>query len=64
MRLVVGVAVGDAREEVLIDLAGQQVAVGQRVLAEIGQQVVARRIGRDREAARIDRLRIAAPTPP
>jgi hypothetical protein len=45
VRLVVGVAVGDAREEVLVALAGEQVAVGQRVLAEIGQQRVARRIG-------------------
>ncbi len=38
---VVGIGRGDAGEHVLIALAGQQIAVLQRLLAEIGQQVVA-----------------------
>jgi hypothetical protein len=35
---IVGIGVGDAREEVLIGFAGQQVAVLQRFLAEVGEQ--------------------------
>jgi hypothetical protein len=35
---IVGVGRGDADEEVLIGLAGQQVAVLQRLLAEVGEQ--------------------------
>ena len=39
---VVGIGRGDAREQVLVAFAGQQIAVAQRVLAELGQQRVAR----------------------
>ena len=42
---VVGVGRGDAGEQVLVAFAGQQIAVAQRVLAEIGQQRVALVIG-------------------
>ena len=38
---VVGIGRGDADEQILIGFAGQQIAVLQRVLAEIGQQRVA-----------------------
>jgi hypothetical protein len=53
---VVGVSRGDAGEEVLIGFARQQVAVAQRLLAEFGQQVVARRVGRHRKRGRCDAL--------
>ena len=39
--LVVGIGRGDAREQILVGFAGQQIAVAQRVLAEFGQQRVA-----------------------
>src|SRR3546814_10582794 len=51
--LIVGIGVGDAREEVLIGFAGQEIAVLQRFLAEIGKQRVAARVGDDREPARV-----------
>ena len=44
---VVGVGAGDAREHVLIALARQQIAVGQRRLAEHRQQLVAAAIERE-----------------
>src|SRR3546814_942308 len=52
--LIVGIGVGDAREEVLIGFAGQEIAVLQRFLAEIGKQRVAARVGDDREPARVN----------
>ena len=58
MILIVGIGIGDAGEEILIGLAGQQIAVVERFLAEIGQQRVARGIGDNGEAARLDRLGI------
>jgi len=58
VRFVVGIGIGDAGEEVLIDLAGQQVAVGQRVLAEIGEARIAAGIGDDVEAAVVDLLAV------
>jgi hypothetical protein len=51
---IVGIGRGDAGEQVLVVLAGKQVAIVQRVLAEIGQQRVARRVGLDGEAAARD----------
>lgn len=44
--------------QVLIALSGEQVAVVERFLAEIGQQRIARMIDLDREAAVVDRLGI------
>ena len=61
MVLVVGIGIGDAGEQVLVAFAGQQVAVVERFPAEVGQQRVARRIGDDGEAARVDRFRIVHP---
>jgi hypothetical protein len=55
---IVGIGAGDAGEQILIALAGQQIAVVERLLAEIGQQRIARRIGCDIEAAHSDALRI------
>src|SRR5206468_11493771 len=55
VRFVVGVRRGNAREEVLIILARQEVAVAQGLLAELGQELVARGVGRDVEARRVDR---------
>ena len=46
--VVVGVGRGNAGEHVLIGLARQQIAVLQRLLAEVGQQVVARSVQLDR----------------
>ena len=48
MRRVVGIGRGDADEQILVGFAGQQIAVVQRVLAEIGQQRVAAVIDLDR----------------
>ena len=45
---VVGIGRGDAREEILVAFAGQQIAVVQRVLAELGQERVALGVGLDR----------------
>ncbi len=51
---IVGVSGGDAREQVLIAFARKQIAVAQRVLAELGQQLVALGVGLDLEPRRID----------
>ncbi len=56
MVLVVGIGRSDAGEQILIFLAGKQIAVAQRLLAEFGQQRIAARIGRDVERAGVDRL--------
>ena len=56
---VVGIGRGDAREQVLVAFAGKQIAVVERVLAEFGQQCVARRVGLDLESRRMDRLAAA-----
>jgi hypothetical protein len=56
MRLVVGIGAGDAGEQILVAFAGEQVAVAQRLLAELGQPLVARRVGNDVEGALVDRL--------
>ena len=45
---IVGIGRGDADEQVLIGFAGQQIAVLQRVLAEIGEQRIAAVIDLDR----------------
>ena len=57
---IVGISRGDAREEVLIIFARKQVAVLQRLLAELGQKSIALGIGLDVELGRVDRLRAAA----
>jgi hypothetical protein len=54
--VVIGVSGGHAGKEVLVALAGQQVAVAQRLLAELGQELVARRVGLDVELGRVDAL--------
>ncbi len=46
---VVGISRGDAHEQILKGLAGQQIAVLQRVLAEIGDQIVAAVIDLERD---------------
>ena len=48
---VVGISGGDAGEQVLVAFAGKQIAVLQRVLAELGQERVAAVIGLDFERA-------------
>jgi hypothetical protein len=53
---VVGVGGSDAREQVLIAFARKQVAVVERVLAELGQELVAGGVGLDVEARRMDRF--------
>ena len=58
MILVIGIGGRDAGEQVLIALAGQQIAVVQRFLAEIGQQRITAVINLDREAALMDGLGI------
>ena len=58
MLLVVGIGIGDAREQVLIGFAGQQIAVFERLLAEIGEQIVAALVGDDMEPARGDGLAV------
>ena len=45
---IVGIGRGDADEQVLIGFAGEQIAVLQRVLAEIGEQRIAAMIDLDR----------------
>ena len=59
MRLIVAIGVGDAGEQILILLAGQQIAVIQRVLAEQRQQFVAGMVGDDGIAARLHRFAVA-----
>ena len=56
--LVVGIGIRDAGEQVLVALARQQVPVVQSLLAEHGEVRIARGIGRDGEAARIDLLAV------
>jgi hypothetical protein len=60
MRLIVGIGRGDAREQILIAFAGQQIAVAQRFLAELGQEIIAARIRHHIKPAHVDRLRIGA----
>src|SRR3546814_19927153 len=48
---IVGIGGGDAREQILIGFAGQQIAVLERFLAEIGEQRVAARVDLDIESA-------------
>src|SRR3546814_14169928 len=48
---VVGIGGGDAGEEILIGFAGEEIAVRQRLLAELGEQRVAARVGLGRESA-------------
>ena len=57
MRLIVGIGRRHAHEKVLIGFAGQQIAVLQRFLAEIGEQRVARMIDLDRKEACMNALR-------
>ena len=57
MGRVVGVSGGDAREQVLVAFAREQVAVTQRVLAELGEKGIATGVGLDVETRRVDRLR-------
>ena len=45
MRGVFGISRGNARKQILVRFAGQQIAIVERVAAEFGQQRVARRIG-------------------
>ena len=59
MVLIVGIGIGHAREQVLILLARQQIAVVERVLAKVGQARIAAVIGDDGEAAVIDLLAVA-----
>jgi hypothetical protein len=58
MGRIVGIGVGHAGKQILIGLAGQQIAVVEGFLAERGQLGIARGVGADREAAGIDRLGI------
>ena len=54
---VVAVIAGDAGEQVLVALAGHQVAVIQRGAAEIGQQGIARAVDPDlMPALHLDRI--------
>ncbi len=54
---VVGISRGDTREEVLVALAREQIAVLERILAELGQERVAAGVGLDVELGRMNRLR-------
>ena len=45
---IVGIGRRDAHEQILEGFAGQQIAVLERVLAEIGEQRVARMVDLDR----------------
>ena len=56
MIAVIGIGRGDAGEQVLEILAGQKIAVAQRVLAEFGQKRVAAVVGDDRIGLGIDGL--------
>ena len=53
---VVRIGRGDAREQVLIAFARKQVAILERLLAELGQQRIAAAVGLDVEPRRMDRL--------
>jgi len=57
--LVVGIGVGDAGEQILIGFTGQQIAVVERFLAEIGQQIVAACVHGDLEATLLDAVAVA-----
>ncbi|MCY1171627.1 hypothetical protein D9M73_117440 [compost metagenome] len=57
---VIGISRGHAHEQILEILAGQQIAVAQRFLAEIGQQRIARMVDLDRIELRLHFLGIAA----
>ena len=52
VRRVVGIGGGDAREQVLVRFAGQQIAVLQRLAPEIGKQRVAAAVDNDRKGPR------------
>jgi hypothetical protein len=56
---IVGIGRGDAGEEILVGFAGQKVAVLQRLLAEVRQKRIARRIGLHRKAPQRDGLAVA-----
>jgi hypothetical protein len=56
MLLVVGIGGRDAGKQVLVAFAGQEIAVVQRLLAEIGEQRIAAGVGLDGEAAIVDGL--------
>ena len=56
---IIGIGSGDAGKQVLIRFTGQQIAVVERVLAEIGEQGIARAIDGDREFPRHDFVRRA-----
>ena len=56
--LIVGIGGGDAGEQILIAFAGEQVAVVERFLAEVGQQRIACAVGHNLEAAVVDRLAV------
>ncbi|MEN9926866.1 MAG: hypothetical protein RL268_2992 [Pseudomonadota bacterium] len=58
MVLIVGISSGDAGEQVLIAFTGQEVAVVERFLAEVGQQGIAGVIDFDGKAAFVDRLAV------
>ena len=60
MRAVIGIGRGNAREQVLKILAGQQIAVLQRLLAEIREQSVPAAVYLDRMALRRDGAALAA----
>ena len=55
---IVRVGGRDAREEILVAFARKQIAVLQRLLAEIGEQVVAAVIDLDRIGLGLDRLAV------
>src|SRR4051794_1403464 len=56
MLFIVGVSGGDAREQILVVLARQQVTVAKRVLAELGKELIAAVVGLGRELRFIDAL--------
>ena len=58
MRLVIGIGIRHAGEQILIGFAGQEVTVGQGFLAEIGQQRIADGVGADQEAAVVNLLAV------
>ena len=58
MLCIIGIGIRNAREEILKLFVRQQIAVGQRFLAEFGQERIARFINLDVKAAIIDLLGI------
>ncbi len=58
MLSVVGIGIGDARKQILIAFARQQISIGQRFLAEFGQVIVTRGISLHIEAAGIHGLAV------